>query len=45
MRPETRIIALTSQPVPYECDITPRFPEAPSLLAHEIELHGDGLWA
>ncbi|KAI9465400.1 cytochrome P450 [Lactarius psammicola] len=36
---------LVVRPVPYECDIAPRFPEAPSLLAHEIELHGDGLWA
>lgn len=36
---------LVVRPIPYECDITPRFQEAPSLLAHEIELHGDGLWA
>ncbi|KAF8271997.1 cytochrome P450 [Lactarius quietus] len=36
---------LVVRPVPYECDITPRFPEAHSLLSHEIELHGDGLWA
>ncbi|KAN0125466.1 Cytochrome P450 [Lactarius tabidus] len=36
---------LVVRPIPYECDITPRFPEAASLLAHEIELHGDGLWA
>ncbi|KAH9002681.1 cytochrome P450 [Lactarius hatsudake] len=36
---------LVVRPVPYECDITPRFPEAPSLLANEIELHGDGMWA
>ncbi|KAH9047710.1 cytochrome P450 [Lactarius hengduanensis] len=36
---------LVVRPVPYECDTTPRFPEAPSLLANEIELHGDGMWA
>ncbi|KAF8478443.1 cytochrome P450 [Russula ochroleuca] len=26
------------QPVPYKCKITPRFPEAPSLLVEELEL-------
>ncbi|KAI9443308.1 cytochrome P450 [Lactarius indigo] len=36
---------LVVRPVPYECEITPRFPEAPSLLTNEIELHGDGQWA
>ncbi|KAH9002683.1 cytochrome P450 [Lactarius hatsudake] len=36
---------LVVRPVPYECDITPRFPEAPSLIANEIELLGDELWA
>jgi hypothetical protein len=28
------------RPVPYECDIIPRFPDAGTLLAHEIELRG-----
>jgi hypothetical protein len=28
------------RPVPYECDITPRFPEAAALLAQELELRG-----
>jgi hypothetical protein len=28
------------RPVPYECDITPRFPEAATLLGHELELRG-----
>jgi len=28
------------RPVPYECDITPRFPEASGLLAQELELRG-----
>ncbi|KAI9443652.1 cytochrome P450 [Lactarius indigo] len=37
--------SLVIHPVPYECDITPRFPEAPSLLAQEMELHGDDMWA
>ncbi|KAH9065324.1 cytochrome P450 [Lactarius vividus] len=36
---------LVVRPVPYECETTPRFPEAPSFLANEIELNGDGLWA
>ncbi|KAH9964980.1 hypothetical protein BC827DRAFT_1153899 [Russula dissimulans] len=30
---------LLVRPVPYECDITPRFPEASVLLAQELELH------
>jgi hypothetical protein len=28
------------RPVPYECDITPRFTEAAALLGHELELRG-----
>jgi hypothetical protein len=28
------------RPVPFECEITPRFPEASSLLAQERELRG-----
>jgi hypothetical protein len=31
---------LHRRPVPYECDITPRFPEASGLLAQELELRG-----
>jgi hypothetical protein len=31
---------LRRRPVPYECDITPRFPEAQGLLAQELELRG-----
>ena len=31
---------LRRRPVPYECDITPRFPEAAALLGHELELRG-----
>lgn len=31
---------LLRRPVPYECDITPRFPEAAALLGHELELRG-----
>ncbi|KAI0279216.1 cytochrome P450 [Russula aff. rugulosa BPL654] len=31
---------LVVRPVPYECDITPRFPEASALLGHELELRG-----
>jgi len=27
-------------PVPFECEVTPRFPEAPSLLSQERELRG-----
>ena len=42
---ENNKITFVSGPVPFECDMTPRFPEAPSLLANEIELHGDGSWA
>ena len=38
-------ITFISGPVPFECDMIPRFPEAPSLLANEIELRGDGSWA
>ncbi len=34
-------IAFISRPVPYECEITSRFPEAPTLLADEMELYGD----
>ena len=30
---------LLRRPVPYECEITPRFPEAASLLTHELELY------
>ncbi len=29
-----------SRPVPYECEIMPRFPEALSLLSQERELRG-----
>ncbi|KAI0265709.1 cytochrome P450 [Gloeopeniophorella convolvens] len=29
------------RPVPYECRITPRFPEVPSILAEEREHHGN----
>ena len=31
---------LYRRPVPFECDITARFPEAPALLGRERELRG-----
>ena len=37
---ETDERTLIRRPVPYECDITPRFPEAAALLGHELELRG-----
>jgi hypothetical protein len=37
---ETDQKILLRRPVPYECDITPRFPEASALLGHELELRG-----
>jgi cytochrome P450 len=31
-------LTISSRPVPYRCNVTPRFPEAPLLLAEQLEL-------